>query len=107
MGGRLNAPRISASAGEERALVRYALRLLVGYAGGAAFAVGLLHVAAGVGQTWHALALMAAGAAAAAAGVAGAWATLRGFAQKIESRHSRRRADRPSIVDHNLGRRVG
>ena len=63
--------------------------------------------AAGAGAAWHALALVAAGAAAAEVGIAGAWTTLRGFAQEVESRRRQRHPHRPAIADHNLGRRVG
>jgi hypothetical protein len=107
MGGRLIARGIPPSSEEEQALLRYACRVLVGYAGSAAFVVGLLHLAAGVGEASHALLLMTAGAAAAEAGIAGARATLRGFAREVESKHRQRRVHRPAIADHNLGRRVG
>ena len=98
------------SPGEQRALMRYALRLLVAYVGGAMFVIGLLHLI-GVGAWWSALTLSAAGAAVAAAGIAGAHAALR----KIDRRRTRewylrdRRetARRSAGAAHNLGRRVG
>ena len=106
------APRIPPSIDEERALLRCALRLLVGYAGGAAFVVGLLHLAGNVGATWHALALLTAGLAAAAAGIAGARSALRdadaGLTRGARLRHHRQgRAYRPPMADQSLGRRVG
>jgi hypothetical protein len=110
----LIAPRIPPSIDEERALLRCALRLLVGYAGGAAFVVGLLHLAGNVGATWHALALLTAGLAAAAAGSAGARSALRdadagaGCTRGARWRHHRQgRAYQPPMADQSLGRRVG
>ena len=88
--------------------MRCALRLLVGYAGGAAFAVGLLHLAGSVGAAWHALALLMAGAAAAAAGITGARAELRDFGRRaMGKRYRQGRTQRSPKTDHNLGRRVG
>jgi hypothetical protein len=108
MGGGLSTLRIPPSADEERALVRCAFRLLVGYVGGAAFVIGLLHLVGSVGATWHALTLLTAGAAAAAAGTAGARMELRDFGRgAMESRYRQGRTQRSPMADHNLGRRVG
>jgi hypothetical protein len=112
----LIAPRIPPSIDEERALLRCALRLLVGYTGGAAFVVGLLHLAGNVGATWHALALLTAGLAATAAGSARARSALRdadadagaGCTRGARRRHHRQgRAYQPPMADQSLGRRVG
>ena len=86
----------------------YALRLLVGYVGGAVFFVGLVHLIGDVGASWHALALLAAGAAAAIAGIAGARAVLRDVDRRsMPSRYRQRPPMRPPMSDHSLGRRVG
>ena len=86
-----------------------ALRLLVGYVGGAMFVVGLLHLAGNVGAAWQAFAFLTAGAAVAASGIAGAWATLSDadYRRAIGARRRQGRAHPSGMADHNRGRRVG
>lgn len=104
----MTAPRIAPGADEERALLRCAFRLLVGYVGGAIFAAGLQHLADSVGAAWQALALLTAGGAVAAGGIAAAWAALRDAdGRAIGARHRQGLARRSAMADHNLGRRVG